>query len=736
MPFFETTNLQVEKREAQAVMWLDVRQRSHNVLNREVLTDLREALVRVAADRDIKRLVIASRKSGGFLAGADLHSFAGVTSTEEARAMSALGQQIFGMVAALPQTTVAVIHGMCLGGGLELALACDYRVVVDRPDTKIGLPEVKIGLVPGWGGTQRLPRVIGLERAFQVILQQREVDAAKAREWGLADATAPSTDEALAVVVRDLAARMDREPKRPKDRLPLRTWRQRLLEGSGPGRWLLFRGVERILRHKVPDDMPAPAAALNAVRIGLRQGLAAGLAAEQEAIGRLAMTSACRNLITLFFLFEQARKGGLSPFAADVGSSREIRRVGVVGAGTMGAGIAQLAALKGFQVIVREVNATALDAGAKKIEELFQKAAERGLISREEAEQKFARVQRTTGWEDFEGVDLVIEAVVEDLNLKRDVFRELEGRVRPDAILATNTSSLSVAELQKTCRHPERVAGLHFFNPVHRMKLVEVIQAPDTAAAVVAALETWAAGVGKTPVVVRDSPGFIVNRILMPYINEAGLLVAEGMAVDQVDRVMRRFGMVMGPLRLLDQVGLDVAAHIARSMESLFGGRLPRQPGLERMAASGWLGVKSGKGFYVYDGKRPRVHEEALAALRSEAGVSATPTPGVRSARERLADARDRMVFLMVNEAAACLGEGLSERAEVIDLAMVLGTGWAPHRGGPLRYADECGSGKVLQTLEQLARCYGPRFEPSAELRRRSQSGKPFYGELKLPAPS
>jgi 3-hydroxyacyl-CoA dehydrogenase/enoyl-CoA hydratase/3-hydroxybutyryl-CoA epimerase len=275
------------------------------------------------------------------------------------------------------------------------------------------------------------------------------------------------------------------------------------------------------------------------------------------------------------------------------------------------------------------------------------------------------------------------------------------------------------------------VAGLHFFNPVHKMQLVEVVRAPQTEEGVVATLNEWAAAVGKIPVTVRDSPGFLVNRIFMPYINEAGVLVSEGMPVEAVDRVMRRFGMIMGPLRSLDEVGLDVAAHIARSVGPVFGQRLNQQAALDRMVQAGWLGKKSGKGFYVYGGKKPVANTEALAALRAEFGGAA----GASWSAERVPEARDRMVFLAVNEAAACLGEGLSDRAEVIDLAMVLGTGWAPHRGGPLRYADDFGPAKVVQTLDDLARRLGERFAPCAELRQRAKDGQPFYHLLSLPQP-
>jgi 3-hydroxyacyl-CoA dehydrogenase/enoyl-CoA hydratase/3-hydroxybutyryl-CoA epimerase len=714
MTFFQTDNLRTERRpDGVAVLWLDVPNRPLNVFSRQVLADLDGALDAVAAETSIRALVVRSAKPAGFLAGADLHEFTSVRTPEDAMALSALGQRLFDKVTDLRVPVIAVIHGPCLGGGLEFALACDYRLVLDQPGTLIGLPEIELGLLPGWGGTQRLPRVVGLERALHVILAGRRLGARDALRWGLADVLGTAGQQEVPEAGR-LLQRALAEGKRPKTHLPLRTWRQRLLESNFLGRRVIFAGAERILKRRVPDDMPAPREALEAVRVGLAQGLAAGLTREREATGRLAVTPACRNLVGLFFAREKARK---LPAEARRAAQERIRRVGIVGAGTMGAGIAQLAALRGHEVVLQEVDEGALGAGILKINVLFAKAVERRLISEEDLRQRLSAVKGTLTWDGFADVDLVIEAALEDLEVKRGVFRELEKRTRPSAILATNTSSLLVRQLQEGLAHPGRVAGLHFFNPVHKMPLVEVARAPATDAATVELLAHWAIVLGKTPVVVQDSPGFVVNRVLMPYLNEAVLLVAEGMDVEEVDRVMVRFGMPMGPLELLDQVGLDVAAHIARSVRPAFGDRFAPNPAFEQMAEHGWLGQKSKWGFYRYQGKRRTVNEAAVLVLREGAAAGPAVEP---------AAARDRMVLSMVNEAAACLGEGLADGAEAIDLAMVLGTGWAPHRGGPLHYADDRGSGDVARTLTGLAQRLGPRFEPCPELRQHADTGQRF----------
>jgi 3-hydroxyacyl-CoA dehydrogenase/enoyl-CoA hydratase/3-hydroxybutyryl-CoA epimerase len=715
--------LELENRQnGLVIVWLDLPDRPLNVLNRRLLTELERALEETAENPSCRVMVIASRKSSGFLAGADLHEFASIQTGAEAAAISAAGQRLFDKLARLSVATVAVIHGPCLGGGLELALACDHRLVIDERSTQIGLPEIELGLLPAWGGTQRLPRTIGIERAMQVILMRKRLNAPDAVRWGLADRSFDNQAQALDYAQTQLLPQAIAHGKAATSRRRSSTWRQRILESTPMGRWLLFRGAARLLARKVPDDMPAPHEALAAMRKGMTQGMVDGLAAEREGIGRLATTTACRNLMTLFFLIERARKADAGE---DTLERQKPKRIGIVGGGTMGVGIAQLAMIKGCDVILKEVNEQLLAAARTKLEALFQKAVANRVLSGKDARERIDRMVCTTEWQAFHDVDLVIEAIVEDIKLKRQVFQSLERHVRPDAILATNTSSLTVSQMQEGLANPARLAGLHFFNPVHKMPLVEVARTSATSPAVVNMLTQWAASLGKIPVVIGDSPGFIVNRILVPYLNEAGMLVAEGMPVESIDRVMRRFGMPMGPLELLDQVGLDIAAHVAGSIKELFAGRLTPHPALERMCEHGWLGQKAGRGFYRYLGKKKVVDREAMEELRRELGASGSP----HVVNEH---AEDRMVCLMVNEAALALAEGLGEHAEDIDLAMVLGTGWAPHRGGPLRYADNRGIADIVKTLESLAHTCGPRFAPCGELRRRLESKQAFYADLAL----
>jgi 3-hydroxyacyl-CoA dehydrogenase/enoyl-CoA hydratase/3-hydroxybutyryl-CoA epimerase len=389
---------------------------------------------------------------------------------------------------------------------------------------------------------------------------------------------------------------------------------------------------------------------------------------------------------------------------------------------------------------VREVNAEALGAGMLRIKELFDKAAQRGVLAPEEAMRHLGNVRGTTAWEGFETVDLVVEAAIEELTAKQAIFRELEEHTPGGAMLATNTSSLSVADLQKGLKHPERVGGLHFFNPVHKMFLVEVVRGPATPDTVLRRLTAFAARLGKTPVVVKDGPGFVVNRILMPYLGEAILWAVQGMPIEQIDQAMRRFGMPMGPLELLDQIGLDVAAHVGRSLRALAEGRFaplsfnPEEV-FARMAEKGWLGQKSGKGFYQYSGKRKKRHRAAVDLLSKAAGADQANLLKGLPLSALVRHAQQTMVLAMVNEAAACLGEGIAKRASDIDLAMILGTAWAPHRGGPLRYADDRGLGDVVKSLEELAQRAGPRFEACAELRGRAERKESFYPKTDLSGP-
>lgn len=711
--WYQSRDLRLERCEANtAVLWFDVQDQRYNVFTLSVLHQL-EAALDVLQKSPPDRMLIRSGKPSGFFAGADLRGFAAIAAPAQAEHLSGLGQRLFRRLAELPCCTFAVIFGPCLGGGLELALACDYRLVVDRPDTVLGFPEVELGLIPAWTGCQSLPRLLGIEKALKGILTGRKWNAPEACKVGLADKLLPAGSEMQAIpseVLTDLPRR-----KRAWTVQAARSLRQTLLERNPLGRALLFHLTRKTLAAKVPDDMPAPAAALKAVEIGIRSGLEAGLAAERRAAAELSQSEACRQLIGLFFVRERYRK--MPSHLADV-SRPEIRKVGVVGAGVMGAGIAQLALVRGYSVVLKDVNAAALQAGMQRIRELCDKAVSRGILSAGEMQQRLQNTKTTTEWDGFADADLVIEAVVEDVGIKHRVYRELEEVLHPQALLATNTSSLSLRELSAELKHPGRFGALHFFNPVHKMPLVEVGRTDRTMKATVAALTAFALDLGKVVVQVGDSPGFVVNRVLLPYLYEAMRLLLEGAEPQELDRGIRRFGMPMGPYELLDQIGLDVAAHVTHSLQPRFADRFPGDSPFDRLVLAGLLGQKSGQGFYRYRNSKPRPHAAWRALLDIPTGLRLRLDPE---------DLRERLIYPMLNEAAACLGEGIVAEPQDVDVAMVFGTGWAPHRGGPLHFADHLGVGNLVASLKELAERFGPRFRPCPELLRRHAEGRPFY---------
>jgi 3-hydroxyacyl-CoA dehydrogenase/enoyl-CoA hydratase/3-hydroxybutyryl-CoA epimerase len=688
-----------------ATVTLEVKDSPVNVFNDEVAAEL-SSVVDQLENQPPRLAVFRSGKASGFLAGADVKQIQGLRTENDVRAVLAAGQNLFDRVERLPFPTVAVIHGPCLGGGLEFALACKYRIARDDAQTKIGLPEVMLGLIPGWGGTQRLPRRVGLRQALRMILEGATLSASKAVAAGLVDAAIPPA-AFEAEVQRFIEDRLANRKLLRRQKQNMFDW---LLDGTPPGRAIVFATVrKRIARRGA--HYPALPAALRSVETGLRRGREAGFAAERDEFTGLVFSHVARNLIDLFFHREKARK--LSTWAGGV-QPRPVRKTAVVGAGVMGAGIAQLLAFNKIPVVLKDLNAEIVAGGMKKIADLTSDAAKKGLLTRDEAEAVLRNVTPTPDWQPLSDADLVIEAVVEREDIKKDVFRQLAERLAPTAVLASNTSALSVSRLAESTPNPERVAGLHFFNPVHRMNLVEVVRGKGTDDATIATLVELVRKLGKVPVVVADSPGFLVNRILFPYLDEAVRLVSEGVPGEDVDREAVRFGMPMGPLELLDQVGIDVAADVATSLGSMRGDPGPTPGRLAAMARDGWTGKKTGRGFYEY------AKEKRGKPTRWAAATAATRPAG---------DVQQRLIYPMINEAAKCLEGNVVTAAWAADLAMVLGTGFAPFRGGPLRTADAIGLERLVRELDELRRVAGERFEPCGLLRSLAAAGRGFYSE-------
>lgn len=685
-----------------ATLTLDRQGSSANIFDVAALEELDAALATLETRAGLKGLVIVSAKPKIFIAGADLNSFAGAT-PERLGEIVSLGHRIFTRLERLPVPTVAAINGVCLGGGCELALSCDWRVGSLDPSTKIGLPETQLGILPAWGGSVRLPRLIGLPAALGIILAGKQLVTVQALKAGLVDDAAQP--EYLVAAARRQLAKGKRRP----------VWAGGFLN-SVAGRPLVALRARRDVLAKTHGHYPAPLKALEVAVAAYGQPLETGLALEKAAFLELVATPECRSLMSIFFLQERAKK--LKIPGAE-GTGRPVQRLAVIGAGIMGAGIAQWSAARGLPVLLKDVAPAALAKGLKAADKVFQDGVKRKRLTPAEATAGLDRITAVSDDVPLHGVDLVVEAALEKLEVKQAIFRDLEARTAPHTVLATNTSALSIDAIAAGLADPTRVVGIHFFNPVHRMQLVEIVRGPRTSPAALDTALGYVKALGKLPVLVNDRPGFLVNRVLLPYMVEAVRLFSEGVDIVRLDRLMRDFGMPMGPARLTDEVGLDVAQHVARDLQGRLEKPVPIDDTLERMIARGWLGRKSGTGFHVFPaekGAKERPNPE-LASLQGSG-------PGRTQDDATLLD---RMVLVMVNEAARVLEEGVVAAPEDVDFGMIFGTGWAPFRGGPLRYADARGIREIVARLQKLQSEVAPHFEPCALLRNRAESETPFY---------
>lgn len=705
-------SLVLEKRGKVGVIVFDQFAEKANKLSTPNLLRLFDLICEVESDKSLGALVIVSRKPTIFIAGADINEISKFEGKDAAQNLMKL-QAIFNFLEDLPIPTIAAIHGACMGGGTELSLACDYRIASDAPETRIALPEVMLGIIPGWGGTQRLPRLIGLEKSLDMILTGKSLDGKRAKRAGLVDKVAPKEwlEEKALAWAEELAKTRQKRTDYPASK----DIKEKVLGKVPGGTWLVTDIAKKKLLEKTKGNYPAPLAALNVIRQTYGGDLRKGLKVEAEAFAELAGTPTMKNLISVFFLTEKAKKD--KGIASDV-SPKKVARAGVLGAGVMGGGIAQLFAAKEIRVRMKDINWDSVTKGYQAAYKVFKKDADRKKLKPSDLENAMARIEGATHYGGFKELDLVVEAVVEDLEIKKKVFQELEKQVRPDAVLATNTSSLSVTKIAEAAKHPERVVGMHFFNPVDKMPLVEVIRGAQSSDEAVATVFSLAKKLGKTPIVVKDSPGFVVNRILGPYLNEAVYLMSEGVSPSRIDKVLEKFGMPMGPCALIDEVGLDVASKVAKVLYGAFGDRMKPPQLMESVGGEGRLGKKTGKGIYLYEsGGKKRVEDSALF---TKLGIK--PNYDIKDN-----EIEKRCVYLMLNEGARCIEEQLVREAWELDIAMIYGTGFAPFRGGLLRYADTLGAGNIVSELDILTRNLGARFEPASLLQQLSVNGTKFY---------
>jgi 3-hydroxyacyl-CoA dehydrogenase/enoyl-CoA hydratase/3-hydroxybutyryl-CoA epimerase len=689
-----------------ATLTFDLKGEKVNKFSPEVLDELEKVIDQAAADKSIKCLILKSGKEGIFIAGADLNTF------KEAEKNPSLihtiidkGHRVFDKLQNLPFPTVALIDGVCLGGGTECALACTYRIATDNPKTSIGLPETQLGIFPGWGGTQRLPRLIGLQNALQIILTGKPVDGKKASKMGLVDLFVPARFAEERAYQFATSAKLKRPDRKVK-------FTEYLLEGNPLGRKLLFKKARDGVLKVTKGHYPAPLVALDLIEETHSLPLKEGLKREKErfeaTIGNELSDSI--HLINLFFINEALKK---QPEGAKVEPAK-VQSAGVLGAGTMGGGIAWALSNANIDVRMKDVNWDAVAKGYEEASKTYHKLVQKKKLQPWEANQKFHRIIGTTDYRGFRNCDFVIEAIVENLDVKRKVLKEIEDVVAPDAIIATNTSSLKVEDICAEMKHPERFVGMHFFNPVSLMPLVEVVAGPKTSPRAIATVVELCKRMKKTPIVVGDCSGFVVNRVFMNAANEVLKMLEEGVPMEKIEKSLGDFGLPMSPFLLMDEIGIDVTYKVSKEFEQVYGERMKIAPLLEKVYQMKLLGKKGGKGFYIHEGKNAVPNPEIFKLITKQSNLS----------EEEIVQ---RPIFLMVNEASRCLGENVIKDPGNLDMALIMGTGFPPFRGGLLRYAQDQGIGNVRNKLSEFAVKYGDRYKPTSYLEELDRKGQQFF---------
>lgn len=708
-----TADICYHKEDTIGFLTIDLQSEKVNKLSGSVMRQLSHTFDEVAADGSIKVLIIRSKKLGMFVAGADITELQTISSEIEAQKVVELGQSIFNKCAHLSVTTVAAINGVCLGGGCELALACDFRVASDSSKTTIGLPEVNLGIIPGWGGTQRLPRLIGLQRSLPLILVGKGVGAKKAFELGIVDAVFP--DAFFDVKTLEFISNLSKNRKKIMAKRRPKGLVSAFLEHTFVGQFLVFRLAKKEVLLKTQGNYPAPLAALNAIRKGFKGPLNKGLQIEARYFAPLVTTDVSKNLVSLFFTQESLKKyTGVS----DGALAKPIHEAAVLGAGLMGGGIAWLFSNKDLPVRIKDIAWSAIAKGYESASKIYAQLVKKRRLTPAQASMKLLKISSEVTYVGFHKADIVVEAVVENIDLKKTVFQELESVVSSDTIIATNTSSLSITDMASVLAKPERFIGMHFFSPVNRMPLVEVIPGEQTGSETIATVVALSKQLKKTPIVVQNCPGFLVNRILIPYVNEAVLCLEDGAKIPDIDQQLICFGMPLGPLALADEVGLDVGYKVAKILEAGYGDRMKVARSFHRVYENETLrGKKTGVGFYKHQ-KEKVVNDKMYQylSMSSDKTVSLTGR-----------EIEDRCIFMMINEAARCLDEKIVETPGYLDMAMIMGTGFPPFRGGLCKYADQLGIDKLVNRLQELTMLYGSRFEPADLLVKMKNENKLFY---------
>lgn len=696
-----------------ALLTFDTPGQKVNTFSAGVIAEFAACMEELAQRTDLRGLILVSGKPGQFIAGADLKELAATVhaTREESREAIARGHRLFNAVSELPFPTVAVINGNCMGGGTELALAFDERLAADGPQTKIGLPEVKIGLIPGWGGTQRLPRLVGIGAALEIITTGEPVGARRAAEIGLVFDAVPAER------LLDEARHLIEEAHRTGDWQRTRARLRQPLGLSEDELTFAMAITEGGVMAKTRGQYPAPVVAVRAVRDGINKPLAEGLAIEQNGIAEVIGTPITLNLVSQFFDSTRLqRETGVDD--ANI-TPRKIESVGVLGAGLMGAGIATAHARRGVRAAMVDIDNSRVEHGMSQARKVVEDRIKIGRATPGDLADMFSKLSASTSRQSLSECDLVIEAVTENEALKTQIIGELRQVLRPDALLASNTSTISITRLAQAAPAPERFAGMHFFSPVDRMSLVEVVRGEQTSDETVATLVALAKKIGKTPIVVRDCPGFLVNRILMPYMAEALLLLEEGVDMDRLDRVATKWGMPVGPITLYDMVGLDTGLYAGQVLQAGYADRAISTPILAELVKLGRHGKKAGKGFRTADRKGRFVTDPEVQQLIAKF---------VKEPRELTdRDIEDRLFVCMALEAVRALEDKIARRPGDIDMAMILGVNFPAFRGGPLRWVDTEGAQNIIDRAKKW-QPLGQRFEVPALLADVAKRGQRLYG--------
>ncbi|MCL9774534.1 fatty acid oxidation complex subunit alpha FadJ [Vibrio methylphosphonaticus] len=691
----------------QNIAWLsiDVPNEKMNTLQAAFADEMADVFVQLEEKKStLKGLILHSLKPDNFVAGADVRMLAACTSAEEAQSLAAKGQEMFGQLSAMPFPVVAAIHGPCLGGGLELALACDYRVCTDAPITKLGLPEVQLGLLPGSGGTQRLPRLIGLLPSLDLILTGKQLRAKKAKKLGVVDAMVPET------ILLDVAKQLLEKGKKRK--VKKLSNKEVVMAGTGLGRKVIFDQAAKKTHAKTRGNYPAADAILDVIKFGLEKGMEKGLEYEAKRFGELVMTSESNALRSIFFATTEMKKE-----RGRDATPKSVKRAVVLGGGLMGAGITHVSVTKAkASVRIKDVANEGILNALNYNYKLLEKKRKRRIISKAELQSQMLQMAGGTDFTGFDNADIVVEAVFEDLALKQQMVNDVETHARPDTIFATNTSSLPIRQIAEQAARPENVVGLHYFSPADKMPLVEVIPHETTSDEAVATAVSFAKKQGKTPIVVKDQAGFYVNRILAPYMNESANVLLANEPIEALDKALLNFGFPVGPITLLDEVGVDIGAKIMPILVAELGQRFQGPDVFDKLLNDGRKGRKSGKGFYTYKGKKKSVDTSVyrVLGLKPEAKLSEN-------------EIALRCVLPMLNEAVRCLDEGIIESPRDGDIGAIFGIGFPPFLGGPFRYMDALGITKVVEMMNEHAQKHGDRFAPCDGLLTRAGLNETFY---------